>query len=218
MVEAQEKARHDMMMKHESAKDARLRRRVAGPVDLMVTSLHLFGMDKGLEDVTVKWDLLENGERKHPAQWSEDEPGLPVHRCSSAIMAMVEPARGCTTLRGSLRLTIFAKKQVVKKHKLVRVRVAEVLYPCPFYLTRLTPLGGEGLICLADSGLCCQGDDPSRRPSLAPQMGQPRQHRLAGEQGLWGRRPLPHPRAPPHPPARRQGALWGAEGQGRSRS
>ena len=79
-----------------------------------------------LLQMTVKWDLLESGERRPTAQWSEEDPGLPIHRCSSTIMAMSEPARGCTTLRGSLRLTVFAKKEVVKKHKLVRIRVAEV--------------------------------------------------------------------------------------------
>ena len=79
-----------------------------------------------LLQMTVKWDLLESGERRPTAQWSEEDPGLPIHRCSSTIMAMSEPARGCTTLRGSLRLTVFAKKEVVKKHKLVRIRVAAV--------------------------------------------------------------------------------------------
>merc|ERR1712167_466204 len=66
---------------------------------------------------------------------SEEDPGLPVHRCSSTIMAMSEPARGCTTLRGSLRLTVFAKKEVVKKHKLVRIRVAEVTIRLGDYLS-----------------------------------------------------------------------------------
>ena len=52
IAEAQAKALHDMLMKQEEAEDARLRRKVAGPVDVMVTSLHLIGMDRGLEEVT----------------------------------------------------------------------------------------------------------------------------------------------------------------------